>query len=662
MARSANRANGALRALFRTSRGRMGNPFSGAGSAGALGGMGQMAAAGGVAGTVSRMDKLEQSRASLLLALGDVSAAEAQRQMALLTEAQRKGVQYMVQGVNVLAGVSMTEISDAQGALLKAGFSLSDVLNGDVVPAFMAVKRVAGDEASVEDIGKMLAKTKAISAEMGITNMQAAASVVSMASDTEFAVDEVARALPRVSGMLRIAGQDLDDFGTIIRVSADKFGSATLAANAASQMMAFAMRPASKKVNREIDDRLKIDYFADGKFKGWEFVRASLLKIAETDGLEAAQIYATTRFGDRGKLIALDLMQTSEQELAEARKKAEANSTNAINNTLYARSKTMGAAGERFAASWDKVADALLKAGVNQVILDFIDKLSSGMVWLAGVIERHPDLIRNMVKWTLYLVSALLGLKIIFTVGRWLWFLIRPMIRFYRLIGGWRNILGGLRVAFGWLGRGLAIIGRGFGLVGRILFGFWGIIRWLLVGLATLVAGILGIPVWVAGAIIAAIAALAAAIWYYWEDIKAFAVWAWDGIVAAASAAWDGIKGAAAAAWEAIKSAAWNAVQAMFGWLSSIGSALKGAWDTLTGYAAAAGKQAANFAATPGGGAAVMAFGGPIGYLAARGAGGFQDNRNITVNGATPRQVQTAAQQATTGRGARQRQGSRVRR
>jgi phage-related protein len=110
-------------------------------------------------------------------------------------------------------------------------------------------------------------------------------------------------------------------------------------------------------------------------------------------------------------------------------------------------------------------------------------------------------------------------------------------------------------------------------------------------GLATFVAGLVGLPVAIVVGIAAALVAAGVAIFVFWDDIKAAAIDAWDDIKAGASVAadvieatwtalvktfdslvWEPLKASTAAAWEDIK----TIVSGAIGLLVVIGNRISG--------------------------------------------------------------------------------------
>ncbi len=122
--------------------------------------------------------------------------------------------------------------------------------------------------------------------------------------------------------------------------------------------------------------------------------------------------------------------------------------------------------------------------------------------------------------------------------------------------------------------------------VGQIGFA---IFKTVLVPVVTALATALGLPVAAVGAIVAAVAALGLAVWYWWDEIKAACAWLWDLVVAgfdamldAAVAVWDGVKSAAVDAWDAVV-AAWEGVTSFFaGLFDAVREGVESFWDWMT--------------------------------------------------------------------------------
>jgi hypothetical protein len=322
---------------------------------------------------------------------------------------------------------------------------------------------------------------------------------------------------------------------------------------------------------------------------------------AKTQQEKDAIVNAIGRYG-QGIVLALNGMDAA--QLEQTRRDVSKGGT--LNADYLRRQEAMKQKLSAFAAAWERFIVRLSEAGI-------FDLAAEALEYLGGKLETFATWVKENKK------EIAFWLPILLKVIGFLW-LFGKVLSFVSLLSGASR---------------LAMLTSLFSRFAWVLRVVWVALGWIVAG----IAAVLGIPAWVAAAILAAIAALATAIWYYWDDIKRYASIAWEGIKSAASvawewiktaasSAWDAIKNAGASAWQALKDAAWAAISSMFGWLTNLGSRITGAWNSLKGYAADAGRSLASPAVGTGMfGAAGMAMGAPLGGTT------VHDNRRFNFNG-----------------------------
>lgn len=621
MGRNAATANAKLLGLLRTSRMRFG--FGGTvggvalGTSGTLGGI---AAAGLATGTVSRARTLQDERAGHALALGDLPYEEMKRAQADLIKQQERGLVRMVRGVNVLGRVSMTEIAQAQNAMLKAGFENGTKEFTQAVNAFTALKLVAGDEANLEDITKAVAFSGKIAADSGLDQMEASAMLVTAAANTTKEVDDVAKSIARFSGSARNAGISLEDWSTMLTATDDQFQTAVNAGNAFKNFIEMGQGVAKQKRFKALEAELNIDFFDDGKFKGFRSLAEQLRKIEKEKGSEFATEYMKSRFGRDGAKIARTFSKLSDTQIRALEVKAAAGSTRGIDNTLLEQYNTLTSAVAAFNAAWDKLASSLIKAGLLDSLSSIVLTVAEAFIWLADAIAANPEEFQMLGKAALWLLGAFVGLKILLGT----WSIARMLTQFMRL---------GTIFRFIWT-------------LGKIL------LRYVIMPLLTGLAALLGLPVWVVAAIAAAIAAVAYVIYSYWDEIKAGAASAWEYLKRKGAEFWAYLSGLFTTGkeylvgvwnslWEGIKSVAIGAVNAVTEFVSGLIDKIAEAMQGLVGLA----DQVGGFKtlATPFGANAMLAGAAVDAY---RGAQTTTVNNNQRYTGVPTREIEKATRQS----------------
>lgn len=660
MASEASKANASLRKLARSSRMRfgIGGSISGVGI-GATGGLASTAAAGAAAGgaagavnfddmvksttVIQEFGALSQHYRNEILRTAQVLKTAPDAVAAFADEIARAG--------GAGTGTAAQRVANLQAAT--EGWGKAAVVAGQ------GVETLRGEAGS---IGKMTALMVNNFRLSGTALQEAIADVAMTANDTTLDLGDFTQAMGKIAPEVAAVGGSFAEAILAAKISTRSGKTASLSGGQAASFFKDLRDP--KKVQKLAGFGLTPD--ANGAVSFEDF----LVKYASLSGQKRTELLNI--LGRYGQGFALAFGDMTEQELQQTKAEIEAaKAREKLDKQFEQRTQTLKKRLEGLGGTWTRLLVALGDAGVFDMLGDVVgwvaDKLEQAATWITA----NKDAIREWMPVVASAIKILLSLAVIGRVasifrvfGRAVGWVLRPFVRFYRIIGGWRNILGGARVALGWLASGF-----------RLLVGVGG---WVVRGLVMVIgaiAAIAGLPAWVVGAIIAAIAALAAAVWYYWDDIKAAVSRGIAAVSALGSAMW--------AAGAALMDGLWNGLkargEAIWNWMSQFASSLISRFKAFFGIASPSkvfhgfgenlmqGLNLGMISMRPETAAALNLATAPLlapaGFGArAAGGGSYTHIDNRQVNGATPRQVERAAKDVTTGRAARQRQGGRVRR
>lgn len=412
------------------------------------------------------------------------------------------------------------EVAGAIETLTKNGVAAQDILNGAIDGTILTAAASGADIRQIADLMTDIQLQFGLTAE----ELKSVGDVIQGTAQTsKFAAEDIALAFSQGGLVASKAGLSMQEYAAAIAATAEGFSSGSDAGTAfktfvngltkdtadAKQLMA--------EYNLEFTD-------AEGNFKSLAEISGNLnenlaglpnakrnqilTKIFGTDALRTAQIL--TEKGAEGINEALGKIGEGD-----AAKAAEIRMEGLIGELAKMRS------------AMAELGIALAESGLIQALTDLIVKITE---LVSAMSESNPGLLK-FAAWA-GVALAVLG----------------PLLMAIGQIALGLAILAKAAALFGGLGKSLKILAGPLKLVWRLvrfLFGgFKSVISILVrvgIAIATLVAGILGIPVWVAAAIVAAIAAIGALIYVFWDEIVSGMTSAWEASKDAAVSIFTGL-------------------------------------------------------------------------------------------------------------------------
>lgn len=339
-----------------------------------------------------KIKELQDKRADIALALptrnedgSQVTREQRKAMLAEVEEMQRKGVSYIVEGRNVLANTLPSEIGQAVEASYKAGFSREEITRGDVIASFVAAQK-ANPEAAPEDIGRLLAKTKDLVEQSGISHMALIGKVSAVAAATEADPDAVIRALPVAITKAKEFGQTLDDVLTAQILTMDKFPTERQQGRAIEAFFRDVAQGPRKALEGIWKEHNLKSVDENGAFVGWESFVGQLTEMKQKMGNTDFQRFLTKQFDSNTVTFLLGMMEDVDK-LATTRELLENQSQDALNASLSEQFDTLSESQRRLDAAQERWAMALDEAGFDTFLAEFNNFLTD-MVDFATAVMR----------------------------------------------------------------------------------------------------------------------------------------------------------------------------------------------------------------------------------------------------------------------------------
>lgn len=333
------------------------------------------------------IQKQQTLEANAALAVPGNTVAEKRANMAALRKQAEAGLSRIVDGKDVLTGMPISEIMQLQGELMKAGVSLRDVLQGDLLESLAVIRR-ADPTADIDKLVEAIAYAGPLAVKSGLNIAEAANMTSAVAAATPYKLEEVAGALATVSPLAKSTGVNLNEMAAFMTMASGGFASAKQNATAMQNVLnKFTFTPKIKFVE-ELEAKHNITYRTkDGAIKNILEIDAMLRDLKQNVNQADFDKYLLKRFDKNGKRFWLEVLSADDEARKQAFKIVQSGGSASEFAALMRAESIEGAKANRAAAS-EEFAAAADELGVDSMS-NWWDN------WMAGVSRAAAGMVRG---------------------------------------------------------------------------------------------------------------------------------------------------------------------------------------------------------------------------------------------------------------------------